>query len=181
MRTVWRWLALLLLLTCQHKLNNMPNKTSIALVALMIAATSFWGFGHSDSCEPITRPQLKDMLIQLGYTVKDIVTTAGKEKVSVTITKEGLDIPIGAEISPSNSFIWLTVNLGDAPKDTARENNAMLKFNSKAQPNQFYITASGRMMMGVPIANRSVTNADLRERMESLSKYVAESRDLWEK
>jgi hypothetical protein len=43
---------------------------------------------------------------QLGYEVKDIVKDAGKEKFSVTLNKEGLDIPVAAEISGNTKYIW---------------------------------------------------------------------------
>jgi len=139
-------------------------------------------FGKAQSSDPLTRVQLKEMLNQLGYTVKDIVTTPGKEKYSIAHNQGGLDIPVGYEISPSNSYIWLTVNLG-SPKDSisAQFNLELLKQNAKIQPSFFYFTESGRLMMGLPIENRGVTNAILRKQSDKIVSDVSKTSVFWKK
>lgn len=137
-------------------------------------------FAQSQTCEVLDRVQLKRMLTELGYTVKDVVTTVGKEKYQVDFTKDGLNIPIGYEISPSTNYIWLTINLGKALSDTSSNHFNLLKQNGKIQPCQFYITESGTLMLGLAIENRGVTNAILRRLSETVSNRVSETKLFWE-
>lgn len=152
-----------------------------ALGALLFGSAAIFGFGGGQAPMAIDRKQLRSMLEQLGYDVKDIVKDAGKEKYSSTFTRDGLDIPIGYEISPSESYIWLTVNLGDAPDAASASNNALLKQNSKIQPSFFYITDSGRLMAALAVENRGVTNALIRLRSESLAANVGKTKEIWQK
>ena len=89
----------------------MKNLGFVASFLLVLCLGAIAGFTTTDDVV-ITRPQLREMLVQLGYDVTDIVKDAGKEKYSVKFSKNELDIPVGFEISPSNTYIWLTVNLG---------------------------------------------------------------------
>src|SRR5687767_11354104 len=153
---------------------------TLTIILLISAFSLFSAPAMAQGSDQITRPQLREMLVQLGYEVKDIVKDAGKEKYSVTLVKSGLDIPVGLEISPNSKYIWLTVNLGDAPKDTASVNQTLLKQNSKIQPSFFYITDKGRLMMGLPLDNRGITNAFLRDRVETISENVGKTKDIWQ-
>ena len=153
---------------------------TLTIILLICAFSFFTAPAMAQGSDQITRPQLREMLVQLGYEVKDIVKDAGKEKYSVTLVKSGLDIPVGLEISSNSKYIWLTVNLGDAPKDTATVNHTLLKQNSKIQPSFFYITDKGRLMMGLPLDNRGITNAFLRDRVESISENVGKTKDIWQ-
>jgi len=135
---------------------------------------------QAQDCEPVTRPQLRSMLVQLGYAVNDLETAPGKEKYSIKTTVDGLDIPIGLELSGNSKYIWLTVNLGKAPSDTSSKYTSLIKENSRTQPSLFYVTNSGLLMMGLPVDNRGLTNALLRERIESISKHVANTEDIWD-
>ncbi|MEQ1933291.1 MAG: hypothetical protein ABL962_05360, partial [Fimbriimonadaceae bacterium] len=116
----------------------------------VVSAVVLMGFVSSQDTQ-LTRPRLREMLVELGYEVTDIVKDEGKEKFSVKFTKNELNIPVGFEISPSNSYLWLTVNLGDAPKDGNTKCLNLLKQNSKIQPTFFYVTDSGRLMAALPI------------------------------
>lgn len=146
---------------------------------LLILLSSFLLMGFRMEGE-IDRKQLRSMLTQLGYEVTDISKEVGKEKYSVTFVKENLNIPVGYEISPSNSFIWLTVNLGTAPAEGSAKSLALLKQNAKIQPAFFYVTESGRLMAAMAIENRSVTNAVLRLRSDFLSDQVGKSKGSWQ-
>lgn len=150
------------------------------IIGLLALLSSLFLLGFNQS-ETIDRKQLRDMLVQLGYEVTDIVKDAGKEKYSVKFTKYGLDIPVGYEISPSGSYVWLTVNLGEAPAESAAKNLALLKQNSKIQPTFFYVTDSGRLMAALPVENRGVTNAVLRLRSDSVSENVGKTKEVWQK
>jgi hypothetical protein len=147
---------------------------------VILSTIALFGFVSLQDSK-MDRKQLRDTLTQLGYEVKDIVKDAGKEKYAVTFTRDSLDIPVGFEISPSGSYIWLTVNLGDAPPESAPKNLALLKQNSKIQPTFFYITDSGRLMAALPIENRGVTNAIIRLRAETVSENVGKTKDIWQK
>lgn len=148
-------------------------------VLLGFSALAITGFVTYQESQ-VTRPQLREMLVQLGYEVSDIVKDAGKEKYSVKFSKNDLNIPVGFEISPSGSYIWLTVNLGEAPKDGNAKCLTLLKQNSKIQPTFFYVTDSGRLMAALPVENRGVTNAVLRLRAEAVSDNVGKTKEFWQ-
>ncbi|MEQ1821297.1 MAG: hypothetical protein ABL949_02185 [Fimbriimonadaceae bacterium] len=148
------------------------------LLALLIGTTVIMGFASQDT--QLTRPRLREMLVELGYEVTDISKEEGKEKFSVKFTKNQLNIPVGFEISPSNSYIWLTVNLGDAPKEGNTKCLNLLKQNSKTQPTFFYVTESGRLMAALPVENRNVSNAVLRLRAETVSDNVGKTKEFWQ-
>lgn len=149
-------------------------------IGLLLLLSSVFLFGFVQNSQ-LDRKQLRDMLVGMGYEVSDIVKDAGKEKYSVKFTKEELDIPVGYEISPSNSYIWLTVNLGEAPAEGSAVNSALLKENAKVQPTFFYITSSGRLMAALAIENRGVTPAILRLRSDTVSDNVGKSKAVWQK
>lgn len=144
-----------------------------------MSAFAITGFASYDD-GVVTRPQLREMLTQLGYEVTDIVKDAGKEKYSVKFAKYSLDIPVGFEISPSGSYVWLTVNLGEAPKESDARTLNLLKQNSKIQPSFFYVTDSGRLMAALAIENRGITNAILRTRAETISENVGKTKEIWQ-
>lgn len=148
----------------------------LGLMAVSMALVGFMG----QSAEPITRKQLKTMLVELGYQVDDIVKDEGKEKYSVTFEKEGLNIPVGFEISPSGNYVWLTVNLGEGPKTGDAKTLALLKQNAKIQPTFFYITEKGLVMAALAVENRGITNAILRTRAETVSTNVGVSKSIWQ-
>jgi hypothetical protein len=151
----------------------------LGLLFIVVSVFTLSGFMSNDDGQ-ITRPRLREMLVELGYEVTDIVKDAGKEKYSVKYSKNGLDIPVGFEISPSNSYVWLTVNLGEAPKEGNTKCLNLLKQNSKVQPTFFYITDSGRLMAALPIENRNITNAVLRLRSETVSDNVGKTKEYWQ-
>lgn len=153
----------------------------IAPILLLIGVIIFISAGVVDECQQISAKQLREMMVQLGYTVKDIGTDPGKEKYSILITRDGLDIPVAAELSPSGKFLWLTVNLGPAKPDSAARSFSMLKQNAIIQPCQFYITNTTLIqMMGLPVENKGINNAWLRDRIESISGRVGETKAIWQ-
>ena len=154
----------------------MMRKYSFIGFFVMVSCMALFGFYQNPQ---IDRKQLREILSQLGYEVKDIVKDEGKEKYAVTVAKGGLDIPVGYEISPSNSYIWLTVNLGPAPTESATKNFSLLKQNAKIQPTFFYVTESGRLMAALPIDNRGVNNTVLRAKTEAITDNVSNSQTIW--
>lgn len=148
---------------------------------LLIAVSSLMLLGFvSQQNGAIDRKQLREMLVQLGYEVRDISKDAGKEKYEVTFKTDGFNVPIGYEISPSLNYIWLTVNLGDAPKSGNDKTLQLLKQNGKIQPSFFYITDSGRLMMAIAVENRGLTNAILKARSEAVSENVEKTSKVWQ-
>lgn len=148
-----------------------------SLLVSVVAALAAFGFMAQD--EQLDGKQLRTRLTQLGYEVKDLNTEAGKEKYEVKIAKGGYDIFVSYEVSPSKNYVWLTVNLGDPPTESSILNNAFLKENGKIQPSQFYITSGGKLMMGLPVDNRNVSNATLRQRTDSITENVVKTVSLW--
>lgn len=149
-------------------------------LALILVIVSMTALGFRDQTGQIDRKQLRTTLVQLGYEVNDINKEEGKEKYSISIAQDALNIPIGLEISPSNSYIWLTVNLGDAPAETSTKCLALLKQNAKIQPCFFYVTESGRMMMGLPVENHEIDNARIRNRLTIIADNVGKTKDIWQ-
>jgi hypothetical protein len=137
------------------------------------------GTPTTSDCGPINQTKLKELLVQLGYTPKDIISTPGKEKYEIKLNRGGLDVPMGLEISASTNYIWLTVFLGKAPADSSKYFQ-FLKQNSKIQPALFYVTDSGNMMMGLPVDNRGINNALLKRYTEFIAGKVADTKDTWQ-
>ncbi|MCC7230859.1 MAG: hypothetical protein IT203_10730 [Fimbriimonadaceae bacterium] len=154
------------------------RKYSIIGLLALVSSLFLLGFMQSAS---IDRKQLREMLVQLGYEVSDLSSEAGKEKYSVKFTTADLNIPVGYEISPSGSYIWMTVNLGEAPKEPSAKCLELLKQNGKVQPTFFYITEAGRLMGALAVENRGVTNAILRQRSEFLIGNIGKTKDVWQK
>ncbi|MBS1512057.1 MAG: hypothetical protein JST86_14510 [Bacteroidetes bacterium] len=134
----------------------------------------------AQDCSPLTRTELREKLVQLGYTVNDLEKAEGKEKFEVVHKSASLNVPVAYEISPSTNFIWLTVFLGPATNDTA-VNNKLLRENFNVQPCQFYITGTGKLMMGIAVENRGVTNAILKRHTDFIVDKVENSAYIWQK
>lgn len=152
------------------------------LLLIVISICSF--FAHSvkaQDCTPINQARLREILVQLGYTVKDLSTTPGKEKYEVKITQGGLDVPISYEISASTNYVWLTVSLGPGPSEASVLNSSLVKQNAKIQPCLFYITEAGNLMMGLAVDNRGLTNALLRRYTDFITSRVVETKAYWQK
>lgn len=153
------------------------------LLPLFVLLISFFSsvFVQAQDCAPINQARLKEILTQLGYTVKDLSTTPGKEKFEVKITQGGLDVPIAYEISASTNYVWLTVSLGPATSETSVLNASMLKQNAKIQPCLFYITDAGNLMMGLAVDNRGLNNALLRRYTDFITTRVVDTKAYWQK
>lgn len=157
----------------------MTIRKSVFLLGIALV-TLFSGFKNQDTCNPITSAELKTMLQQLGYEVKDIEASVGKEKYSITMTTGGLDIPIALELSSSTKYIWLTVYLAMADASNGSKSFGLLQQNGLIQPSQFYITSSGKLMIGLPVENKAVSNAVLREKLDLLSSKVNSTKSYWQ-
>jgi len=158
------------------KLSEMLKRILISLAACILAVCVLAGFRQSGQ---IDRKQLKDMLGQLGYTVKDLDSTEGKEKYSFTIERGGLNIPVAAEISANGRYIWFTV-FCKAGEPDADKGAKLLHQNADIQPSQFYLTKSNKIMMGLCLENHDVTNATLRDRAEKIVDDVVNTKDIWQ-
>ncbi|WP_460553873.1 hypothetical protein [Ferruginibacter profundus] len=154
-----------------------PIARIIQVVFFMIILSSV---SNAQSCDPLNSAQLKEKLIQLGNTVKDLTTTPGSEKYEVKFTTATFDVPVGFEISPSTNFVWLTVFLGAPRADTSVMNAALLKQNGAIQPCQFYITAKGNLMMGLAVENRGLTNAILKRHSDKIVADVSSTASFWQ-
>lgn len=122
---------------------------------------------------------LKKMVENMGYETKMLNSEVGKEKFEFKITKGGFDVPIGAEVSASGNYIWFTVFLGEAGNDTLKHSN-LLKENAKIQPNFFYITSKGSLMLGVATDNRGITPTVVKRITDKLSDDVGGTSKVWQ-
>ena len=183
--------AFLLYATDYLLLNSIQKKFMQKQAILLLSILFLLNFGFTGNaqgnagtptpsdCGPINQTKLKEILVQLGYTPKDIISTPGKEKYEIKLNRGGLDVPMGLEISASTNYIWLTVFLGKAPSDSSKYFK-FLKQNSKIQPALFYVTDSGNLMMGLPVDNRGINNALLKRYTEFIAGKVADTKDTWQ-
>lgn len=119
--------------------------------------------------------QLKEMITNLGYVPKDLA----EGKFEFVVTREGLDIPLAAEVSASKNYVWLTAYFGQIPADLGDRPVKMLRANFEIQPSQFYVTKSDKLMMGIAIDNRGVLPAVLRRNVDKVAKDIASTQALW--
>lgn len=154
----------------------MKTRTKIfGLVAVTCAIPVLIGFAEPDQLD---YPKLKTMISNLGYTVKEIGTEVGKEKAQIDIKTEAFNIPMGAEISPSRNYVWMTVNLGSNP--SADQSKALLRQNASIQPSFFYLTKEDRLMLALPIDNRSITPDVMKRVIDKIAKDVASTSKDWQ-
>ncbi len=150
-----------------------------AIVAGLLALA---GFGAFQGSQQLDANEVSKLVQGLGYELKTLNSEVGKEKYEFTITKDGLDIPIAVEVSGSKNYIWFTVFFGEAPKAEEAKGakmHALLNWNFKVQPCQFYITDKGNLMLAFAVDNRNVTPPVLRRVIDKLSDDAARSKDAW--
>lgn len=145
---------------------------------LVVAALALFGFANNQAPQ-LDAKQLRTMLSQLGYEIKDLNTVVGEEKYEIKVPAEGFDVYVAYEVSKSKNYVWLTVLLGDSPSESKAL--AMLKETSKIQPSMFYISSTGKLMMGLAIDNRGITNAIVRQRTDAICEDVVDTAPLWNK
>ncbi len=156
----------------------MKSKTIFAIL-LPLVGTPIIGLNLlQEQNSELNAQQLREMVVGLGYEVKDLSVEAGKEKIQIDVKTEAFNIPLGVEISPSKSYVWLTASLGkDSPERKYRE---LLMENGKIQPSQFYLTSSNFLMIALPIENRLLTPTIIRNRIDKLAKDVSSRAATWQ-
>jgi hypothetical protein len=131
----------------------------------------------SSATAPLDPAALKAMVSGLGYETNDLKSDASKGKFEFTLSKDGLNVPIAAEITSSTNYIWLTSRLGTSRPDLNFEE--LLKSNASIQPCQFFISSKNALMIAIAIDNRAVTPVVLRRNIELLSNAVVSTKSLW--
>ncbi|MBS1714299.1 MAG: hypothetical protein JST30_08165 [Armatimonadetes bacterium] len=154
-------------------MTRVRTTAAVLSLALGIGVYSVVAAGQVQSEGKLTSDTLKKSLSDLGYETKDL----NEKKVEIKITKNGFDVPIAAEISPSTNYIWLTVFLGTDVTDAKA--GKLIRRNFKVQPSQFYVTEKGSLMMAIPVENRSMSNAVLRRALDKLSDDVVSTNEDW--
>lgn len=152
-----------------------------ALAGVLGASFVTSGFAGAQGEEPVrlSAEELKTMLSNMGHELSQINKEPGKEKWTFTIKTKSFNVPMGAELSPSKQFIWLTVNLGALnDKHDAKE---LLRLSGRTQPTQVYLSSKDALMMAFPVDNRSITPAILKMRIEKLTSDVDTSSTVWNK
>ncbi|MFM9871916.1 MAG: hypothetical protein ACKVQS_00460 [Fimbriimonadaceae bacterium] len=153
------------------KLNNLVLGLSVMVPLVAgIAVTQ-------EESKVLSAADLKSMIDGLGYESKDLSTEVGKEKYSLDVRTSSFNIPIGAEITPSKNYVWLTANLGAVSEKTNYE--GILKANGVVQPTQFYVSNKGLLMVGLPVENHGVTPVWLKKGIEKLAKDVSDQSGVW--
>ena len=152
-----------------------------ALLALVAIFTAPGVAGLQGDDKALDGPGLRGVLENMGYSLKDLNKEAGKEKYEFMITKDGYDVYVAAEVSPSKRFVWLTSFLGETSKiaDFDTKATKFLNRNTSIQPTQFYVTDRGNLMIAIAVDNRDVNAAVLRHRVDKLTGDVSATSDLW--
>lgn len=144
--------------------------------------------GHAPQLEPpqgqagadkLTAASLKTMVDGLGYESKVLNADAGKEKYEISMKTDKLNIPVGAEVSPSGNYIWLTVFLGE--NKATKPHEELLKSNGSVQPTFFYITSKGNLMAAMAMDNRAITAPIMKRCLDKLVSDVDKTADVWQK
>lgn len=141
--------------------------------------TSGFAGAQGDEAARLSPEELKTMLTNLGHELKQINAEPGKEKWEFTVKTSGFNVPVGAEISPSKQFVWLTVSLG--PLNDKQDAKELLRLNGRIQPTQAYLTAKDVLMLAFPLDNRALTPALMKNRIEKLTGDVEKSANVWNK
>jgi hypothetical protein len=155
-------------------------KRFIFSLVFMVAGLLATQCSYSQGCDPLDAGKLKNMLTGMGYTVKELNTTAGKEKYEVMIKATGFNVPVAYEISSSGNFVWLTASLGKPKDETSIANATLLKQNGKIQLCQFYITEKGKLMIGLAVENRGLTPVIMRRHTDKIASDVSSTSTYWQ-
>jgi hypothetical protein len=167
-------------------MNISPRRLSLGLLlGAVVAAIALVPsrIGAQGAAGQLDATKLRDLIRNMGYEVKDLNTEAGKEKYSFEIKTEKHNVPMGAEISPSKNYIWLTVNLGSTSQyaDLPDRSVKLLKQNAAIQPDFFYITSKDNLMLAVAADNRNMGPADFKRLVDKLAKDVDDTATIWSK
>jgi len=127
--------------------------------------------------DKLTALTLRNMIQGLGYEVKVLNATEGKEKYEVALKSASLDVPVAFEISASTNYIWLTVFLGENKSTTKHE--ALLKENFSTQPTFFYITSKNNLMAAQAVDNRAVNPTALKRCVDKLVADIDKTAKVW--
>lgn len=144
---------------------------SLALAAFAVAAplTAF--------ADPLDYAGLKKMVTDMGFTPNELPSD-NSPIFEVTVVTEGFNVPIAFEVSRSGRYVWARANLGK-PEISGDKALALLKKNSELQPDMFWVTSSGTLLLGMPIDNRDITPAHLRFVLDKIAADVGASSSLW--
>jgi hypothetical protein len=123
--------------------------------------------------------ELKKLIEGLGYEIKETPLEKGGATYEFTEKDEDFTVPILAEISESKRYIWLTVFLGEPPKDVAKH-TALLKHNADIQPAFFYVTKSDKLKVGLAVDNRGFTAPHLKRVITLLVDGVSSTAKDWD-
>lgn len=161
----------------------MKRLVVLPLAAASIMAVGFItsGFAGAQGEEPVrlSADELKTMLTNMGHELKQIGKEPGKEKWEFAVKTPGFNVPVGAELSPSKQFIWLTVSLG--PLSEKQDLKELMRLGGRVQPTQVYLSSKDTLMMAFPVDNRSVTPSVMKLRIDKLTDDVEKSASVWNK
>jgi hypothetical protein len=146
------------------------------ILVVSVLALSGLGFLATQQSDPLTSAQLKAMADNMGLTTKVLDQDTGKFQIDAKT--DSLNIPIAAEVSKSGNYIWFTVYLGDAAKIESKYGD-LLKQNAAIQPDFFYVTEKGRLLLGVAVDNRAVSPAILKRVTDKLVEDVDKTQPYW--
>jgi hypothetical protein len=157
-------------------MQKMLFKKLIAIVALSF----FFLTASAQDCGPINLGKVKELLTGLGFSPRPSTDTGKVIKYIIDNKGNSFNIPTSFEISASTNYIWLSVNLGEAPSDSCETNTLLLKKNASVQPAFFYISSLRKLMMSIAIENRAVTAAVIKRCNDFIVKQVEATKDLWQ-
>ncbi len=135
----------------------------------------------AQDCTTINAPELKSMLVNMGYEVTELDTAQASKKYQVKHYNDGLHIYISYQLSASTNFVWLTAILNTDSINYKPRIHNILKQNTVVQPAQFYINKNGTLMFGLAAENRGMTAAILRRHIDFVCNNIAKTKEYWMK
>jgi len=127
--------------------------------------------------------ELGKALENLGYAVEPIIDKDGKTTAyKATFEANGWNYTLIIEISPNGQFIWVTAPLEQVNPGSIASEQLMkiLAANARIEPAFFVIDEQSHiLMMQMPISNKNVTQATLRQWINYFCKSVRDTKDVW--
>jgi hypothetical protein len=155
----------------------------LALSALSLAsppAPPAGPFGQPSGA--LTDDTLLQMLRGLGYEPTVQTYDDGSKGYTVRIERDGWTFVFTVSLSRGKSVVWISTGLGRVPPGTKVLPEPLLKLlqlNGTMGTARFSITSDGYLKLDMPITNKDVTPADLRDAFELMMRLIMDNAPYW--
>jgi hypothetical protein len=131
----------------------------------------------------LTDETLLQMLRGMGYEPKVDTNNDGSKSYTIHFEREGWCYYFRISLSPDKSVLWISTSLGDVPPGQKIRPEALLKIlelnRSGLGKARFSISDRGTLFLSIPLDNRGVTPALIRDAVDELVANVKETQPYW--